>query len=957
MAGGQEIRDVVIKLRTDASGVVKGNQEAQRSFDGLKGVGLALGAGMGIAAGAVAALISQIDRGQGVSELTNSFRNLQEQSGGSAAALGALREATQGLISDTDLMAASNQALLAGLSPDQFQRVATAADTLGDAVGVNTKTAMDQLTMALTTGNERLLKQYGILIDNKKAEEDFAKSIGTTADKLNESGKREAARIAILEKMEEQTKKLGSANDTAGDALQRVRVNASNLFDRFAQAINESSSLTFEMNRLANALDSVANSADPAKRELKALEEQMSALRKAQDRDLSTVPFQLQEKFAQGASAASARLGQLQGFKDFLETNKLLSDVFVELNGRIEKFGPASRNTADELEKVTQLHDEYNKFVSDNASDSLKANFEKSLAAGNFEAAEDFRAQYAGAVDKMADAYFAKFVEAGIQVTEEDRKNYIDRFIIPMSEKQAEAQKKMSEKQAEAQKKAFQDTVSFFEDILTTSITGSSQSIEEILKDALKRVAIGFGGQLLAEITGSLGGSGGILSSIKDAKGFGEELAKLLTGGGDLSSLLGKGASNIGPVANGADYASSLSSSATSLSSISTSLTAMLPAAAAVAGVAFTWFGSQAAKRSGSGWDTAWNTANAMNPVNQGINAVQGGQEVLHGGRLTQGQQIALALPTFGLSFAVNPAMDAFGISSGNPLLAAEREWREGMLAQLAGEGNGPLSIKGTRGPITFDPKNYNIDTSNSHNAEATGLASPLSHILTNGDDKQSSDLAAIFANGLKEGQNFNEMIVNAQALMDTLGINAEEAKGQVTSLFLDGKISLDEFTADLANLNILAQEDLVGPNSVSDAIKILGDNIDKNPRVALKGLGLVFKELKDQGIDTTQEIHDFIALKYPELTPIFDQLGAAGIDTFEEIKNASDDQIAQIFNIIKPLSGAFGDAADSTLEVGDNSEISAQKTERSAERMVKAWERVERAAKGAGIASADVGA
>ncbi len=866
-----EVRDVLIRLRTDASGVQQGNAVAARSFTELN---QAVEFGKNLAAGfsnAFSLLNATIDRGQSVSELSAAFENLQKQAGMTATAgINTLREATQGLVSDVDLMRASNQALLSGLTPDQFRTVAAAADTLGDALEIGTVDAMNQLSAALATGNERLVKQFGIMIDNKKAEEEYARSIGKSADQLSETGKREAARIAILAEMEKKTKDLGGASETAGDVLQKLGVTFTNSIDAVANLVNKSELLIAALQNVATFADSARASirylfSDDYEAQAARVVATLNGLKEAAAKSGGSTFEMAFSGFARGEEG-KARIAQLE------QEYKRLTDLAQKFKEENQKVNPPLRKSAEDaglLASNTQKAKENIEQMRDSLPDFLGLNnlgFNLS----------------SGMLGDSIDDLFGGNLGASIE--------------------------KMAEELRDANKQAYRDSVDFFADIFTTTITGSSQSMEDILKDALKRVAIGFAAEMAASVASSMGLTS-IAGSLGSAQGLGEALAQglmsVFSGGGGSSGLFGDIAGMTSAASSITELSSASTAAAGSLAAIST---AALPIIAAVVGVGATGYGVfetveaiKAGNRDRAAVSAAATTAiPSPDPVSMGINA-----------------------------FMAFVGADLIG---GNPQLAIERKNRENALGALQETGLGEgLTFAGVRGPLSLSAGNFNIDTSGL-GGQAVGLANPFAQILSGGDDKLGADLAAIFANATSSGENFNEVLLNTQSLMDGLGFTAEDAKNQVRELFLDSQISLEEFGAGLDNLNILAQNDLIGPDSISDALRILAQNIKKDPRLALQALGLEFKELKDIGIDTPAEISAYFTERFgPDVASVFSQIGQVAGMTFEEITNSGTDELRVIFNLLNSIADELGDA----FNVSANDAASA--VERTAGRINRA--------------------
>lgn len=78
-------------------------------------------------------------------------------------------------------------------------RLGTLAKDLAVTTGQAEAAALDSLTAAIARGNERAFKQMGLRFDLKKAEEDYAKSIGVTVAELTKADKAQAALNGVLQ--------------------------------------------------------------------------------------------------------------------------------------------------------------------------------------------------------------------------------------------------------------------------------------------------------------------------------------------------------------------------------------------------------------------------------------------------------------------------------------------------------------------------------------------------------------------------------------------------------------------------------------------------------------------------------------------------------------------------------------------------------------------------------------
>lgn len=941
-----EIRDLLMRFRGDSSGAEEAAKKVQKSLDATNKLADQLGKAFGrlTVAAAAYATYKFFDRGQEVSEITTAFKNLETVAGRLAdGELAKLRESTQGLVSDLDLMKAANQALLAGLTPEQFSKVAEAADTLGDAVGKGTTEAVNDLSFALQTGNERLLKQYGIIINTQQAEDKFAKSIGTTRDRLNEAGKLESSRIAILAAISEKTKQIGQANVTAGDGIQRVTASIANFVDRLAQSVNENEALSQSFDDISRAVQQIDlkpfiegmrlaanataavidginqfsqrasalyevtfNTTARAKfadlpGELKATQDEINRLEEDQKQRVANgYPESLGGQ--QGIAVARKKLAELQGSFDALKkaqedeqkaaqgsvktmetvvvTADRLSSATDKSTSKFIDNSKGAKEAADQLKKIQEQAEKARQAFQDFTRDSdlsfLVDGQQKLLdAAANsldpvkFQSALEKYGQalYDQTYDKLKKAYGDGVDDAAIQTrasTEVQR---------TLDEVTQQFGKGLEEKTNEA----FKNSAAFFEDLFYNVFTGTAFS----LGDALKRVAAGFAGNMAASLSQSLGVNVGTLGN---AQGLGGALAQIVLGRSSFGALLGTAGAT----------------------------TATASAGAGIAGAGAGLGNVGAAGGAGAGLGAAGSLTPFLPAIAAAVGAVLAGRTIYNAGqdlfssggnRTRGGINAALSSNIITLPFAVGA--DVLGVNFGGIGRGGrEAQQREAALNALKDRLGSGLSFSGVGGQIKLDSGAYNLGSGLAQ--QAAGLTGPLARLISGDNDKIKNDLTAIFANATASAKNFNEVIVNSSALMDKLGFNADDAKKQLSDLFLDGKLKLDEFSAGISNLNLLSQQDLVGPNSVSDALRIVAENMS-NPRTALKGLELAFKEMGQVGIDTQTEVSAYLSDRFgPSAVAIFDQLRAAGIDTWEEVKNASADQIALIFNVLTQFKDDF---------------------------------------------------
>jgi hypothetical protein len=220
--------DILITAKDNASGAIgsvenslKGlNDSAETLSQGFEGILGAAGiAGIGALAEQVGESVVEMTKMAAESDrLQSSFDHLASAAGQSGdAMLAALKKASDGTISNTDLMASANKAMLLGVadSSSQMGQLMEVAAARAKAFGVSTGDAFDTLVEGLGRLSPRMLESLGLTIDTGQAYDNYAKSIGTTAANLDEQQKRQAlVNVAIQD-----SKQLVEDNAKAGSDL------------------------------------------------------------------------------------------------------------------------------------------------------------------------------------------------------------------------------------------------------------------------------------------------------------------------------------------------------------------------------------------------------------------------------------------------------------------------------------------------------------------------------------------------------------------------------------------------------------------------------------------------------------------------------------------------------------------------------------------------------------------
>lgn len=198
---------------------------------GLGGAGALLGLG-GVTAG-VALLgnaIGDMATQAGQLELVRgSFDSLAASAGQSSdAMLAAMRSASQGMVSDYDLILSANKAMMLGVADtgEELASLLEIARSRGAAMGLSLTQAFSDIVTGLGRESALILDNLGITIDTAAAMDAYAKTLGTTADALDSAQRKQALLNAVMAQTPASTGTAGSGVATAVAQAEAARANA-----------------------------------------------------------------------------------------------------------------------------------------------------------------------------------------------------------------------------------------------------------------------------------------------------------------------------------------------------------------------------------------------------------------------------------------------------------------------------------------------------------------------------------------------------------------------------------------------------------------------------------------------------------------------------------------------------------------------------------------------------------
>lgn len=835
------------------------------------------------ALGAVVRVVGEIPdaigRGAAIDDVTSSFENLADRAGSVGDVLiGNLSEALSNTIPKVELMQKANDLLLGGLKPDQIELVAKAARTLGEVTGTNAAQGMDQLSDSLLRGNDRALKTLGIVVDNEKALESYAKSLGRTKDALNEQQKVEALRIASLEALAENTEKLGRVTDDAGDIIEQIKTSFRNMADEALKSLANNEDLNEALRELRdtiadtdftpfiNGLKDIVTFSVKAAEGLLQLAGAIAEAFDTRTTPVKIVDAQLDEieKFRKSLGSLSEAVGKAQSQADL----DRLKGKFEELGKTLEKSKNLQNNYTVAFlglnEGANRLYQTLPKVKS--AQEDLNKSTEKGSDADKEKAdrlkeVTSFLEKYRAALQKQRDEVLK------ITLGTDDYQRVLADLRAGLVNGAVAGDRI---KVIYGEVKAAQDELN----IATEVYNG--------LLDAVHR------GQLVASSDLATAADNldkarqkveGLGDAVKGAKG-----GKDSESGGFLTGLLGnfssddeKNAQLAGQEVGGAlldGLAKALSGEELSKTQIGETI------GSGIGGAIGAYFGGPAGAQIGSTIGTA----------------IGGGLAEAFGSRETQGK--------------VRDSLDRMFVEAlkDNPLLTVI----DGQLQKIS-------DLDFFRGTDKFTTGAFD-DVFQGLGAAAQqafgGIAEGFSEVFGQGSDL-STQLAAVLADNL--GGSLNSL----QLLVESTGKSFEDLKEATVEAFLDGKLSALEAQSALNGIAQVAQK------GIPDGLGMVSTAFDNIKGAGTKGGRALVDALQDVGYEAKElGLKDFPAImanltatgKYSkdEIQQVFDALKASGIDSIDELTAATAEQLLPALAQLENTKFPFAEQLQNAKELVD---------------------------------------
>lgn len=335
-----KIASLFAEIGADTKNLEKGLQDSKGKIEGVGGAFNSLKSMIVPAMAAATAAVVLFKKGVEFSKEGAALQRVEDASASLASSMGlnmreilvAVRTASMGMVSDTDIMASASRALLLGVggNADAMGKLMEVAAVRGRAMGLSATQAFNDIVTGIGRQSPLILDNLGIVINAVEVNEEYAKSLGKTANQLTDTEKKQALMNAVIESTN------GLLTETGG-----LVVDGAGKWEQFDAAVK--------------------NSTDAMKKNVAESGLVQSALSSVTDTLMKSVTYQdlLSVAVEEGAvtNAEATRIaGNLhKGYITVEEAIKLLTDAIEKNSGGIQDASVVTEDFANETMALASI--------------------------------------------------------------------------------------------------------------------------------------------------------------------------------------------------------------------------------------------------------------------------------------------------------------------------------------------------------------------------------------------------------------------------------------------------------------------------------------------------------------------------------------------------------------------------------------------------------------------------
>lgn len=233
------------KVEKEQKDIKKQNDGLKKSFSTIGGV-----IATAFSIQAIARFTQEsIKLGSQTISLTRSFTNLGKGIGLNEQSLQKFRKATDGTVSDVDLMIQANNAMLLGVvqNEEEFSELIDSAQRLAKAVGKDTLFGIESLTTGIGRQSRLMLDNLGIIVKAEDAYKAMAQATGKSVEALTDLERKQAFITATMESVRSKVANLGKEELDASDATSKLTSAYKNLQGTIGKELQDEVEATAEV--------------------------------------------------------------------------------------------------------------------------------------------------------------------------------------------------------------------------------------------------------------------------------------------------------------------------------------------------------------------------------------------------------------------------------------------------------------------------------------------------------------------------------------------------------------------------------------------------------------------------------------------------------------------------------------------------------------------------------------
>lgn len=186
----------------------------------------------GVVAGVAVAINQAWDMaktGAKADQQAKSFDNLvSSYNVGTEKILGDLKKASAGTVNTMALIEKAGTSIMMGIDPTKVSKLMEIARVTSRQTGQEVEKSFADISLAVARQSNKILDNLGIIVNVEKANENWAKVLGKSADKLNEAERAQAFMNATVEAGDGLMKRLGNQAETTAEKMARFEAGVTN---------------------------------------------------------------------------------------------------------------------------------------------------------------------------------------------------------------------------------------------------------------------------------------------------------------------------------------------------------------------------------------------------------------------------------------------------------------------------------------------------------------------------------------------------------------------------------------------------------------------------------------------------------------------------------------------------------------------------------------------------------